>query len=124
MADEASIVAMLTYLKGNMQQPITKGGQQSIDVSSSLHVAAVMSALTTAGGTAIPMGKVTAPRVAYFANLDDTNYVQVLTAASGTAFLKLNAGEWCIVFLDSGITAPAVLANTLACDFEYVILSV
>jgi hypothetical protein len=55
-------------------------------------------------------------------NRDASNYVQLKTATGGTAFARLLAGEFCLLRLDSGLSAPFVQANTAACDIEYVIL--
>jgi hypothetical protein len=55
-------------------------------------------------------------------NLDATNYVQVRTATSGTAFIKMLAGEFCLFRFGSGVTAPYIIANSAACKVRVVIL--
>lgn len=65
---------------------------------------------TSAG--AIPLGSVTAAGGWLFVrNNDATNYMQVITATSGTPFARLLPGEFCLLRLDSGLTAPFWKAN-------------
>ena len=77
---------------------------------------------TTAGGTAISVTGLTTPRWIAIINRDPTNYVDILTAVSGTAFARLLAGEGLMLPLNSGISAPAALANTAACQIEVLIV--
>ncbi len=76
---------------------------------------------TTAGGTALPLGSVTIPGGwLMIQNCDPTNYVSLLTAASGTLItriLPLDPPTW--IRLDPGITAPAVIAHTAPCLIRY-----
>ena len=66
---------------------------------------------TSAG--AIPLGSVTAAGGwLYVRNNDPTNYMQVITATSGTPFAMLLPGEFCLLRLDSGLTAPFWKAHT------------
>jgi|SRR5882672_9367225 len=77
---------------------------------------------TTAGGTAIDVSGLTTPRWIAIINRDPTNYVDILTAVSGTAFARLKAGEGLILPLNSGITAIAAQANTAAVVIEVLII--
>lgn len=56
---------------------------------------------------------------AYFKNLDSTNFVQIKTASSGTAIVKLKPGEFALFRFGSGVTAPYAIANTAACLLEF-----
>jgi hypothetical protein len=51
-----------------------------------------------------------------------TNFITILTAASGTAFAKLLPGEACVFRLD--VAAPAVLADTAIVVIDYLVLPV
>ena len=52
-------------------------------------------------------------------NLDSTNYVEVLLSTVGAVIGKMFPGEvYGPVRLGSGITAPAVQANTATCEVE------
>ena len=71
---------------------------------------------------AIPLGQVTQPHWAFFANLDATNYIQFQNGASGAVFARYLAGDACPVPLDPGCV-PYTVANTAACLLEYLIIS-
>jgi hypothetical protein len=77
---------------------------------------------TTSGGVAIPLGSVSTNGYCQLTNLDTTNYMQVLTAASGTAFLRLNPGETALFRFDAGITAPAWIAHTAAVMVSFMLV--
>ena len=65
---------------------------------------------------AIPLGSVSAAGGWLFVrNNDPTNYVQILTATSGTPFARLLPGEFCLLRLDAGLTAPFWQAHTGNC---------
>ena len=78
---------------------------------------------TTSGGTAIALGAVATPGVAYFINNDATNYVQIGIVVSATFYplLKLFPGEGAAVRIDGG-AVPYARANTAAVVLEYAIL--
>src|ERR1035438_3031681 len=77
---------------------------------------------TTSGGTAIPVSALANLGYAMFVNMDPTNYVQLLSAASGTVLIKLLPGDVALFRFDGGITAAALLAHTAACNVQFVIL--
>lgn len=79
---------------------------------------------TTAGGTAIPLGNLGSLGFAIFKNLDATNYVTILTAVSGTGFIRIPPLGSVAIYFDPGITAPAMLSHTAACLVQYLILEV
>ena len=75
---------------------------------------------TTSGGTAIPLGGISAPRYLYIQNLDPTNYVSVLTGVSGTLIARMlggatPGGDAMLIPLDPSITAPAFISHTAPC---------
>jgi hypothetical protein len=72
---------------------------------------------TSSGGTALNFGGIT-PGLIYVRNLDPTNYVQIMTAVSGTVILKLMPGEAQLLRFDPGITAPAAIAHTAPVQIE------
>lgn len=95
----------------------------SFSVAGDHYQSSIMSVPTTAGGTAIPLGGVSSPGGWWwFQNNDPTNYVDILTAVSGTAFLRLMPGEGFPVRLNPGLTAPAALAHTAAVELMYTAL--
>ena len=68
--------------------------------------------------TTIVMGDATGAGWVFMQNQDATNYVEIKTAASGTIFAKLLAGEYCFFRFGSGVTAPVAIANTAACNLR------
>lgn len=77
---------------------------------------------TTAGGTAIPIAPLASLGWHLIINRDATNYNQILTAVSGTAYHHLQPGECSMGRWDTGITAPAMLAHTATTRIEGLIL--
>lgn len=77
--------------------------------------------VTTPAGCAIPLGQVTEPHWACFANLDPANYVQILTAQSGTPFLYYAATEMTVVNLPPTLLTLWALANTSSVYLQYAI---
>ena len=73
---------------------------------------------TTAAGTAVTMTNITTAGWAFFRNTDPVNYVQVGVQVGGVfyAFVKLKAGEWCLLRL--GTNAPYARANTAAVPLD------
>ena len=128
MANEAAVLAQLTFAR--TAAPIIAGKSEGAatpiqaTVVGTTYIQSTMSVPTTAGGTAIPLGGVS-PAGGLFCikNLDPTNYVTILTAASGTAFLQILSGDPPAVgrFAPT-VTAPAALANTAPAEIEYLFL--
>jgi hypothetical protein len=82
----------------------------------------LMTVPTTAGGIAIPLGAVTSPGDFAAVNQDSTNFITIYDAVSGNPIAQLDAGKMCLIPLDPGITAPAVKADTAACQMRYFIV--
>jgi hypothetical protein len=78
--------------------------------------------LIATSATAIPLGQVTAPHWAYFANKDLVNYVTIRNGSGGADLLQLYPGERCPVPLFSSCV-PYAIANGAAVELEYLILS-
>lgn len=118
MANELTLNVTLAYLKNqacvnqsvvNLLATVTGNGSQSL---------ASYSAPTAA--TALPLGSAIIPGGWLFIqNTDATNFVKVLTAAAGTEFCRLKAGEFALLRLAPGVTAPALQSDTAACIIKY-----
>jgi hypothetical protein len=91
--------------------------------SSGLSVWQQQSIPTTAGGTAIDLGGCTAPGWAFFINRDANNYLDILSAVSGTVMARLLPGEFALFRLSTGAQAPAAIAHTASCVLEYCIIN-
>lgn len=83
------------------------------------YIEGTLSILTSA--TLIPLGGVTAPHWAFFANLDATNFIRLRNGAAGADLGRLYPGEACPFPLDNAC-APYAIADTAACYLEYLIL--
>lgn len=123
-ANEITLTGSLQY--ANPAQNISEVGLSLFNALFSItgknYTYGTMSVPTTAGGTAIPVSNLSTLGLAIFKNNDATNYVQILTAASGTVLPRLNPGEVAVFRFDSGVTAPAALAHTAPVVLQYMIL--
>lgn len=128
MANEILVTAALQYTNAanNIAATLLQiGGSTNnaqFSISGKNFVYATKSFSTSAGGTAIPLGAVGTLGWAAVKNNDAANFIQVLTAVSGTTFLRVNAGEMALFRFDQSVTAPAILANTASVLTEYMIL--
>jgi len=78
--------------------------------------------LVATGGTAFPLGQVTAPHWAYFANMDATNYFTLRNGSGGADVCEFFPGEESPVPLLTTST-PYGVAHTAAVLVEYIIIS-
>ena len=121
MANEGTFGNSLSLVKDGAK--IRKAMAPTLfDVASSVSVSGVQSIGTSE--EAIDMGEVTAPGMAWFHNLDSTNYVEIRPGTGAADLVRLNAGETCQFRFAADCTAPYAIANTAAVKVEYLILSV
>ena len=83
----------------------------------------VMTVPTTAGGTAIPLGPVSAPGDSMFINQDSVNFITIYDAVSGNPISQLDAGKCAMFPFDPSITAPAAKADTATIQMSYMIIN-
>jgi hypothetical protein len=124
MANEISVTASLAYANAAfsiLQKSLSINGS-TFTITGKNYSLGSKSFPTTAGGTAIPLGGNTTMGWSCIKNDDPTNYVQVLSAVSGTVFLKLFAAEAAVFRFDLTVSAPAILANTAAVLCEFLLL--
>lgn len=79
---------------------------------------------------AIALGEITSPGYAIFRNLDTINFVNLKVATGGAIFARLDPdtnsdgkGGFAILKLGSGAQVPFAIADTAACDIEYIIVA-
>ncbi len=122
MASEITVTASLSsYKSAVMSSAIARAKTAALFTMTGNYLTEGV-VLVATGGTAIPLGQVTAPHWAWFLNLDPGNYLTIRNGAGGADVLKLLAGEFCAVpLLDS--STPYAVANQAACLLEYVIFS-
>lgn len=123
MSAELSITGSLSGTKAfslkNLQIPTIQP-----TLTGSKFVQSTQSIPTTANGTAINLGPLSNVGWYLIVNRDATNFVQLYNATSGTKFAKLLPGEFAMGRFDTGITAPAAIADTAACLIEYLIFEI
>lgn len=118
MADEITVSLSLSFTKSPAATQSVSETSKSFDVTGAKFTKGVQNVGTSA--EAIGLGDIGTAGWFFIKNLDTTNYVEVLDAVAGDACLKLKAGEFaCGRF---GAAAPAVKANTAACNVEYLII--
>jgi hypothetical protein len=129
MSQEIAVQANLTYSNPAIG-PLGLGpiifnfAKTFFNITGKNYIFDSMSVPTTSGGTAIPVSGLANVGWAMFWNLDPTNYVDIMTVASGTAFIRLLPGECALFRFTPGITAPAMLAHTAACVVQFLILEI
>lgn len=122
-SNEIQIVGTLTYANasaGISSQTLTV--TKYVNISGVNYAALTFSVPTTSGGTALPISNLSSVGLLYVKNNDSTNYVDILTAASGTAFARIMPGEFMLLRLAPGITAPAAQAHTATVSVQYLAL--
>lgn len=120
MADEARLQARLTVALGNLRYDSTSL-TIDMDVPSNKAAMNVQRVGTTA--EAVILGDVTDCGVAYFRNLEATNFVEIGTGTGGSfvAFARLNAGE--AAFVPLSTDAPTARFDTAEGSLQYAIFS-
>ena len=122
-SNEIQIVGTLTYVNaavGIASQTLTV--TKYVNISGVNYIALTFSVPITAGGTALPISNLSSVGLLYIKNNDATNYVDIMTATSGTAFARIQPGEFMLLRLAPGITAPAALAHTATVSVQYLAL--
>ena len=115
MADEISMNGSFALANGSLT--VEKSADDLITQTTAKYHAGVQNIGTSE--EALVLGDVTTPGLCYFENLDATNYLTI-GETTNNDIIKLKPGEFCFVRL--GITAPYAIANTAACDLNYIIL--
>ena len=121
MADECTLTAKLEY----SDSEDTEVSLLLEDFLSSVATKKVIRGKVSVGTSeeAIPLGEATSPGWFMAINRDETNYVEIKTATGGTIFAKMKAGEPCgPIRLGSGAQVPYWIANTAACQVDYLII--
>jgi len=118
----ASQPIQLTAILNLTETGITTGLSVSglyVPLTGSKYIQLVQSIPTTSGGTAINVTGLANIGYCEFINLDTVNYVQLMTAVSGTVVIRVNPGDAQLFRFDPSITAPAMIAHTGAVLIQY-----
>ena len=124
MASELTLSGTIDYSDSEGSSEILQVLEKVANVSTKKHVKHKMNVglseeTISLGAT----GEITSPGWAIFINRDSTNFINLKVAASGAIFAKLLPGEFAMLRLGSGATAPVAIADTAACQMEYMIVS-
>jgi len=121
MSNEISYQFQMRLSNGGLTDAYSIGGLAADQNVQGL-VRNVQSISTTTNGEALNLGSITTVGWAIFANLDDTNYVEVGVQVGGTfyPFLKLKSGEQAGP-MRLGVSNPYARANTAAVKLFYII---
>lgn len=123
MASELTVTSALSGSKAFSLKSLQISAIQPT-LTGSKFVQATQSIPTTAGGVVINLGPLSNVGWFLIVNRDATNFVSIYNAVSGTKFAKLLPGECVMGRFDTGITAPAAIADTAACLIEYLIFEI
>lgn len=122
MANEFTLSANLTYEDSEMDDPISLAVNELLDsVVTKKFIHAKQSIGTSE--EVIDLGELTAIGWALFINRDTTNFLSLKTGTGGTIFAKLKPGKFAMFHFGSGVTAPCAIADTAACQLEYLIVN-
>jgi hypothetical protein len=120
-ATPIQLTAILTLSETGITTGLSVPGLY-VALSGSKYSQQVMAVPTTSGGTAIPVSSLANLGYTEIQNLDPTNYCDILTAVSGTAFIRLQPGDVALFRFNPAITAPAALAHTAPTNLQFLII--
>lgn len=123
MADEVTISFSLGYADSEEADVILALAQKFATVTTKRFIHAKQAIGTSE--EAIKLGELASLGWAAFINRDPTNYLELRSATgAGNDIIKIPAGKGCLFYFGSDISAPFAIANTAACQMEYLICEV
>ena len=114
MASELTLNASMVFDDSDIPDPLTLSVTDKT-ITLTTVMAVYNKQLIATSETTINLGGIGTLGYVIFVNMDDTNYIEIKTAASGTIIGKLFPGELMFFRVGSGITAPVAIANTAQC---------
>lgn len=120
MADELTLSASLSYEDTEYADLAIAITEKLATVATKKFIRAKQNIGTSE--EALALGEVTSPGWAFFINRDVTNFINLKVATSGAIFAKLLPGEFAMLRLGSGAQAPYAIADTAACQLEYMLV--
>ncbi len=121
MADEITLSGALAYLDSELTSDELSVSGLTASVATKLIQRIKMSIPITE--VALKLGTITSLGWFIGINRDATNYVELRVSTGSTKFAKLTAGKFAIFQFGSGITAPYAIADTAACQLDYLLIS-
>lgn len=120
MANELTVSSGVRYNDG-ASTDFQRSFVDSVDLATLRHNHAIHNVGTSE--EAMLLGDVSTLGYCWLRNLDGTNFVEVRTGTGAAKFVKCKAGEVQCFRFGSGVTAPYIVADTAACQVEYLIVS-
>lgn len=121
MADEITVSVSLSYEDSEFADEALAITEKLATVASKKYIKAKQNIGTAE--EAIALGEVTAPGFGVFINRDLTNFISLKVATGGAIFCKLLPGECALLRLGSGAQVPYAIADTAACQMEYMLVN-
>lgn len=121
MADEITVSVSLAYEDSEFADEILAVSEKLATVASKKYIKAKQNIGTSE--EAIALGEVTSPGWGVFINRDLTNFINLKVATGGAIFAKLLPGEVACLRLGSGAQVPYAIADTAACQMEYMLIN-
>jgi hypothetical protein len=117
MANELTVSCSLKFAKSGREISKSYSGIQ-VTVSGDAWVAGIQNIGTSE--EAIDLGDVGTPGFFIGKNLDATNFLSLRPGTGDDNMVKMKAGEPALFRMEA--TAPFAIANTAACDLEYLLI--
>lgn len=124
MADEITLSLKFIFEKGGTKLTFPDLDHQtdSVTVAGSKFIHNRQS-IGFAAEEAIVLGEVTTGGYFVAINRDATNFLSIRASTGATNFVKLGPGEMCCFRIHSAASAPFAIADTAACELEYVLVA-
>lgn len=121
MANEVTATGSLSYADSESADEVLSITEKLATVATKKYIKAKQN-IGFAAEEAIALSEVTSPGWAFFINRDSTNFISLKVATGGAIFAKLLPGEFAFLRLGSGAQAPFAIADTAACQLEYLLV--
>lgn len=122
MADEIRVNASLQYEDDELTTIALSLSEFIGDITTKLYVKHKHNVGTSE--EAMELGALSALGWCIAVNRDDTNFVEIRSATGASNdIIKIPAGAAALFHFGSNVTAPYIIADTAACQVEYLILN-
>lgn len=124
MADELTLTIKAVLANSGTKVVFPDSAAQTIEVTVS--GTGLVHARQTIGTSeeALDLGDIATGGYFVAINRDPTNYVQIRSGTGATDLVRLEAGETCAFRLSPDATAPYAIADTAACELEFLLIEV
>jgi hypothetical protein len=122
MADEITVSASLAYEDSEDSDEILQIADVLFDITTKKYIKHKQNVGTSE--EAMDLGELTTLGWCIILNRDATNYIEVrMATGAGNDHIKVPAGGAAVFHFGSDVTAPFLIANTAACQVEYLLLA-